>query len=457
MNFISMQFLILFPFILLICRKLPQRAWIWFVLAASYLFYMNGISWIGLLLLYSTFLSWLAARQIEKAADGKSKKLWLAAVVCHCMGCLLLFKQKTFLVPGISFYMFQALSYVLDVYRKKLKSERSFSCYALYVSFFPQLAAGPIERAAELLPQLKNAAANANGPLAGGFFLMLRGFFKKLAVADYLAPFVETVYKEPRQAGGLAAAVATFFFAVQIYCDFSGYTDIARGAAQMMGIRLMENFDRPYEAENIGQFWRRWHISLTKWLTDYVYIPLGGSRHGFFRTCLNRIFVFGVSGLWHGLSMHYVVWGLLHGMYFTIWHIAHRFCDSHGNSALLQKHLARLGTFAAVCFAWIFFRADSVCGAWTVIRQIVFHFMDVPPSYLPRFFHITSFGLLRLMLVFVCLFLLERMPEDLQREKTMEQAAHAAFFVFCIVTVCVLSWLSVLADNGGNTFLYFSF
>lgn len=464
MNFISMEFLLFFPIVLLICRKLPANACRMVLLIVSYMFYMNGVSWIGLLLFFSTVISWLAARQIERAVNQTVKKLWMWSVCLYALVCLVIFKQEDFLVPGISFYMFQALSYVLDVYHKKSKSESCFHCYALYVSFFPQLAAGPIERAKDLLPQLKKPVIIQKNNLLDGFWLLLRGFFKKLAAADYLARFVNIVYEDPAQAGGLASVIATLFFAVQIYCDFSGYTDIARGAARMLGIELMENFDHPYRAKNIKEFWRSWHISLTKWLTDYLYLPLGGSRKGFFHTCRNRMIVFAISGLWHGLSLHYLVWGLLHGIFFTVWHITDRFRASHsrtGNnnrlSRLPHQYLSRITTFAAVCFAWIFFRANSLLDAYILLRQIFFHFCDIHPAQLLSFFHMNTADLCRLFLVFFCLYLLEHLPVHAYRTMQQKKTAAAAFFVFCIVTVSALSWLVGLAENGGNAFIYFSF
>ncbi|KAI4448901.1 hypothetical protein C823_003428 [Eubacterium plexicaudatum ASF492] len=461
MNFISMEFLIFFPIVLLICRKLPAGTHQVFILIVSYFFYMNGISWIGLLLFFSTAVSWTAARQIARASGQAEKKVWLVAVCLYCLICLLFFKRKDFLVPGISFYMFQALSYVLDVYGKKSESEPVFYRYALYVSFFPQLAAGPIERARDLLPQLKKPVMIKGRHISDGLWLMLRGFFKKLAVADYLAAYVSMVYDAPGQAGGLAAVIATLFFAVQIYCDFSGYTDIARGAARMLGIELMENFDHPYRAANMQEFWRRWHISLTKWLTDYLYIPLGGSRKGFFCTCRNRMAVFALSGLWHGLSWHYVVWGLLHGIFLSVWHITRHFLNGRNKNSgpvgRLRVHLSRFATFSAVCFAWIFFRAESLSDAWILLGQMFFHFMEVRPVQLLLFFQMSGLDLLRLFLVLLCLFLLEKLPDVPDSIRLPGQAAAAAFFVYCIGTVTLLSWLAVLAQNGGNTFIYFLF
>lgn len=233
----------------------------------------------------------------------------------------------------------------------------------------------------------------------------------------------------------------------------------------MLGIELMENFDHPYRAKNIKEFWRSWHISLTKWFTDYLYIPLGGSRKGFLRTCCNTMTVFAISGLWHGLSLHYLVWGLLHGIFFNVFHMTDRFRSSHSRSSnhnsrccrLSCQLMARLTTFAAVCFAWIFFRAESLLDASILLGRIFFHFCDIHPAHLLSFFHMRTMDLYRLFLVFFCLHMLERLPDHADRVMQPKGTATAAFFSFCIVTVSVLSWLVGLAENGGNAFIYFSF
>lgn len=215
---------------------------------------------------------------------------------------------------GISFYTFQTMAYVIDVYRGEISAEKSPLSYALFVSFFPQLVAGPIERAGNLLGQLKEKHTMRGENLLNGFWLMLRGFYKKVVVAViWRYMLIKYMLRRRMPEGG--TVLGTAFFAVQIYCDFSGYTDIARGAARMMGIRLMENFRHPYRAVSIQDFWKRWHISLTCWFTDYVYIPLGGNRRGFAKRCRNVLIVFLLSGFWHGASWNFVVWGLIHGIY----------------------------------------------------------------------------------------------------------------------------------------------
>ena len=303
MNFISLTFVFLFPIVLILYWKLPWKYRELFLLAVSYFFYIKESSWAGGLLLLTTVTTYLAGLAIEK---GRHKKGWLIFTVAVCIGLLIGLKYS---VPpvGISFYTFQTMAYVIDVYRGEIAAEKNPRSYALFISFFPQLVAGPIERAGNLLGQLKEKHTKSRAALVNGAWLILRGFYKKVVVADYLAVYVDKVYSSPEKAGGIGAVLGTVFFAIQIYCDFSGYTDIARGAARMMGIRLMENFRHPYRAVSIQDFWRRWHISLTRWFTDYVYIPLGGNRKGFVKQCRNILIVFLLSGFWHGASWNFVV------------------------------------------------------------------------------------------------------------------------------------------------------
>ena len=252
MNFISLTFVFSFPVVVLLYWKIPWKHRELFLLAVSYFFYIKESSWAGGLLLLTTAITYLAGIAVEK---GRHRRAWLILAVTVCLGFLIGLKYS---VPpvGISFYTFQTMAYVIDVYRGEISAEKSPLSYALFVSFFPQLVAGPIERAGNLLGQLKEKHTMRGENLLNGFWLMLRGFYKKVVVADYLAVYVDKVYAAPQDAGGIGAVLGTVFFAVQIYCDFSGYTDIARGAARMMGIRLMENFRHPYRAVSIQDFWK---------------------------------------------------------------------------------------------------------------------------------------------------------------------------------------------------------
>jgi D-alanyl-lipoteichoic acid acyltransferase DltB (MBOAT superfamily) len=279
---------------------------------------------------------------------------------------------------GISFYTFQALSYTMDVYRGRLKAEYHFGKYALFVSFFPQLVAGPIEQAKDLLPQFERINKPNYETIKEGLLLMGYGLFKKVMIADRVAILVNTVYGEPTLYGGTVHMVAIIFFAIQIYCDFSGYSDIAIGAAKVMGYDLTKNFDSPYFSRSIAEFWRRWHITLGRWFRDYLYIPLGGNRVKRSRQYMNFMIVFVVSGLWHGANATYVAWGFLHGVYQIIGAITKRM---RGKIAALlrvdefsfsHKLFQTLVTFLLVCFAWIFFRAENMSDALYIVQNLNF-------------------------------------------------------------------------------------
>jgi len=378
-------FLIVYPaYLLLKGTKLR----IPFLLAASYFFY----GWLNplylVLITYSVTLDYLVVTRMEKS---QRKKLWLAVSVVNNLGLLGFFKYGVFvtdnvnalmtslnipyvlpspgmLLPvGLSFYTFQSMSYTIDYYRGKIERETSLLRYAAFVSLFPRLLAGPIERARNLLPQMREAATVSRQDFADGLSLFIVGMFKKVALADYLALYVNKVYAAPEQFQSPALILATFLFAWQIYFDFSGYTDMARGVARMMGFRLMLNFNNPYLAASLGEFWGRWHISLSTWFKDYVYIPLGGNRKGTFNTYRNMFLTMVISGLWHGAAWTFVIWGALHavGRFFT---------REMERTSFYQDKVPKLAkqifVFCFVTFAWIFFRAESIGDAWIIVTRI---------------------------------------------------------------------------------------
>lgn len=345
MLFNSIDFLIFFPLVAAIFFVIPKKLrYIW-LLIASYYFYMSWNPKYAILIALSTFITYISSIFIQKYNDQKRivlKKVCLAGSIVSNLSILCLFKYANFIIiniskllsilnigiierrldlllpVGISFYTFQALSYTIDVYRGEIKAETNIFKYALFVSFFPQLVAGPIERSKNLLCQINNidhiSVWNFE-QVKRGFLLIMWGLFQKLVIADRAALLVNTVFQHYQNYGFLEIFTAAILFAFQIYCDFGGYTNIARGSACVMGFHLMNNFRQPYLAQNIKDFWRRWHISLTSWFTDYLYIPLGGNRNGRHRKYLNILIVFGVSGLWHGASWNFIVWGLLHAIY----------------------------------------------------------------------------------------------------------------------------------------------
>ena len=452
MNFISLTFVFLFPIVLILYWKLPWKYRELFLLAVSYFFYIKESFWAGGLLLLTTVTTYLAGLAIEK---GRHKKGWLIFTVAVCIGLLIGLKYS---VPpvGISFYTFQTMAYVIDVYRGEIAAEKNPRSYALFISFFPQLVAGPIERAGNLLGQLKEKHTKSRAALVNGTWLILRGFYKKIVVADYLAVYVDKVYSSPEKAGGIGAVLGTVFFAIQIYCDFSGYTDIARGAARMMEIRLMENFRHPYRAVSIQDFWRRWHISLTRWFTDYVYIPLGGNRKGFVKQCRNILIVFLLSGFWHGASWNFVVWGMIHGIYMTAALVMTRM--RKGKRKLLPPVAGWIVTLLLVNVAWVFFRAPSLAGAWQILKQPFVNPLGGGIAETMFFLGIQGTAALRLIFVGLSWMVLEQLSEEIYERCQTKRAFCMMAAVFVVmVTVVEFSWLGMMASGGENAFIYFRF
>ena len=380
MLFNSWQFGLFFPIVFAVYWGLPEKFRWAVILISSYYFYMSWNVKYVILILFTTIISYLAALLIERYRENDSvKKFILAFTLIACLGVLFIFKYYNFvlesfasfmslfaiklhpttlnlLLPvGISFYTFQTLGYVIDVYRGETKPEKNLGIYAAFISFFPQLVAGPIERTNNLLPQIKAKHVFNYDQAAYGIKLMTWGFFKKLAIADVLAQYVDKTYINLTGATSFDLCLAIFFFAIQIYCDFSGYSDIARGCAKMMGINLMENFKSPYFSASIKEFWSRWHISLSTWFRDYVYIPLGGNRVNKFRHCINLLITFIISGLWHGANWTFVIWGFIHGLAQVIENFLTRPKNLSGIKWLVRVII----TFIFVSLAWVFFRAEN--------------------------------------------------------------------------------------------------
>lgn len=393
MLFNSIEFLLFFPVVILIYFCIPQKAKAYWLLAASYYFYMCWNVKYILLLVTSTAVTYTAGILMERVE--RHKRAVVAGSFVINLSILAAFKYFNFLgdtfialfhhlgiavdIPrfdvllpvGISFYIFQALGYTMDVYRGDIKAERDFAYYALFVSFFPQLVAGPIERSGNLLHQLKEPHVFDEKRVACGLQLMVWGLFKKLVIADKAAILVDTVYGNYQVYSGWELVIATVLFAVQIYCDFSSYSDIAVGAAQVMGFTLMRNFRQPYFSQSVSEFWRRWHISLSTWFRDYLYIPLGGGRCRPLRHYLNLMVVFLVSGLWHGANWTYVIWGGINGIYQVAenW-LKQRFGFKLSSETFGGKVFRMAGTFALINFSWIFFRADNLETALGIIRRM---------------------------------------------------------------------------------------
>ena len=366
---------------------------------SSCYFYVAFVPIYILILGFTIVIDYFAGIYIENA-EGKRRKLGLLFSLIANIGVLAIFKYYNFinhnfsfllqgfglsnpipylsiLLPiGLSFHTFQAMSYTIEVYRGHQKAEKHFGIYSLYVMFYPQLVAGPIERPQNLLHQFREKYNFEYDRVVEGLKLMLWGLFKKLVIADRLAIYVDAVYNNPDQHNGMTFVLATIFFAFQIYCDFSGYSDIAIGAAKVMGFKLMTNFERPYLARNISEFWKRWHISLSTWFKDYLYISLGGNKVSVPRWYFNLFLVFLISGLWHGANWTFIIWGTLNGFYLVFAVISQGFRNKISRLTGIEKLpglntlLQVLTTFMLSCFAWIFFRANNVTDAFAIIKKI---------------------------------------------------------------------------------------
>ena len=375
MSFDTPRYALFLGLIALLHRLCPRR-WRWaLLLAGSLFFYACWSAPLTLVILGVIALTYACGLLIGRCTDQKRRRLCRAVATAGCIGLLVWFKYFNFLAGalasiaggawepldillpvGCSFYTFQAMSYVFDVYRGRIEPVRHFGHYALYIAFFPQLVAGPIERTDALLPQLISAAPASRGDVRAGIRLLLSGYFRKLVIADLAAPAVNRVFASGMPDGS-AVLLALVLFSFQIYCDFAGYSEIAQGSAYLLGIRLRRNFDRPYLARTVRGFWRRWHMSLTAWFTDYVYIPLGGSRRGTGRQIIAVMAVFLLSGLWHGADWTFVLWGFLHGLLCVMEILLRRRERTVNDAAGVVQWLL---TAALVLLSWLLFRAESL-------------------------------------------------------------------------------------------------
>jgi len=389
MLFNSNLFLLFLPTVVVLFYLL-QPAWRrGLLLVASYSFYWVWSVPFSLLLVASTFVDFFAARTIERSDRQGIRRLALFSSLALNLGSLCLFKYADFLTNaslelfsfrpwpvldlvlplGISFYTFQTMSYTIDVFRGHTKACSSWVDVALYVSFFPQLVAGPIVRSDVLIPQLDGVDRGIDlRGIRQGLALIVYGMAKKVLVADSMAPIVNEVYGAPEQFGAVELALATYAFAVQIYCDFSGYSDIAIGSARLLGIRLPENFKSPYLSCGIREFWRRWHISLSTWLRDYLYISLGGNRGSAWKTYRNLLLTMILGGLWHGAGFNWIVWGSIHGVMLSL---ERRLDLPERSRSVIRNALRWLVTFHLVCLSWVFFRASDVTQAGEILSRIV--------------------------------------------------------------------------------------
>jgi alginate O-acetyltransferase complex protein AlgI len=398
--------LVFFPLYYLIHRR-TLRGRNLLLLVASYVFY-GAWDWRFLsLIVFTSVYDFVAALALTRARDSATRKMIVVASVSLSLGILAVFKYFNFFVTsfsdflsaytpfvvgdwtlrivlpvGLSFYTFQSISYVVDVYRGTLQATRNLLDYAVYVALFPQLVAGPIERASHLLPQVARRLTVTAADVEAGTLLVLVGLTKKIVIADQVAPIADLFFSRPQVLGGLDAFVGALAFYVQIYADFSGYSDIARGLARLMGFNLMINFKLPYLAENPREFWQRWHISLSQWLRDYLYVPLGGSRHGGVRTFANLMVTMVLGGLWHGAAWNFVLWGMFHGALLSAYHAIRgsRHEEDRGKPIAI-RFVNTLALNAAVLVGWILFRAESVAQIVEIATRLTLATTDFASAY----------------------------------------------------------------------------
>ena len=496
MLFNSLEFLVFLPIVFSVFWLVPSR-WRWIpLLIASYYFYMYWSPRLIFLIMFTTVVSYVCGILVDRIRKDRValRRLVLIVTMVSCLGVLVFFKYFTFLYQafydalaligkgspvgyfsiilpvGISFYTFQTMSYVVDVYRGDIPAEKHFGYFALFVTFFPQLVAGPIERPDNLLPQLKAPHKLRDVDFVGAFRLMLVGFFKKIAIADSIGIIVNATYNNVPEANGLGALISAVLFSVQIYCDFSGYSDIAVGCAKLFGVNLMENFNTPYVAKSIKEFWNRWHISLSTWLRDYIFFPVGGSRVRTGRWIFNISLVFFVSGLWHGANYTFIIWGMMHAFF----QIVGKFTLKPRNriwtamkvnpEGKLVSRLRNFGTVILVTVSWVFFRASTVSDAFTILKKI---FTDW--SFTAEYWKTTVSALslswttviYTLFALFIMIFLEKlKYPEkpfwtDKLSPRTRSVLRYVAYLAMMWCTIGI--WIVLQESNTGSSFIYFQF
>lgn len=470
MLFNSFDFLLFFPIVCIIYYLLMKANFRnLFLLIASYYFYMNWKPVYAVLLLSSTIITYVCGLYLEKLTETFKRKLLLSICLILNFGILFTFKYYNFInesifdilstlglawnVPnldimlpvGISFYTFMAAGYMIDVYRGTIKAERNFFTYALFVSFFPQLAAGPIGRAKNLLQQFNSEHQFEYQNIAEGFKQMVWGYFMKLCVADILCQYVDAVYNNIPNHNGTSILLAAILFTFQIYCDFAGYSNIAIGTARIMGYNLMENFKRPYLSLSMKEFWKRWHISLSSWFMDYLYIPLGGSRVKYGRHMLNLFITFLVSGLWHGSNWTFIAWGCVHGIFLIIENIFKKYIYNPKQDTAVSKLFSIVICFSLVTFAWIFFRANTITDAITIIDKIFTQpgILFINPSAL-------IYGLVALIILIT--------KDIVDHFEINFSFFHSKYLpIRYISIVFMISYIILFGTLDGGQFIYFQF
>lgn len=478
MNFNSLQYAIFLPIVFTLYYLIPKKfQWI-LLFISSYYFYMNWNAKYVVLILFTTIVSYFAGIGVENADNKRKKKSILILSLILCLGVLFVFKYANFFIDtlntiiapigipfnkvslnlllpvGISFYTFQTLSYVIDVYRGNVKAIHHFGKYATFVSFFPQLVAGPIERTSNLLPQIEAEHSFDYNKAVIGSRQMLWGFFKKVVIADQLAVYVDRVFDNVSSYLGFSYVLVTFFFTLQIYCDFSGYSDIALGTARLLDIDLMTNFSSPYFSESVHEFWTRWHISLSSWFRDYAYIPLGGNRKGIVRQNINTMITFLLSGLWHGANWTFVIWGSIHGAAQIIENIIFGRKKHQGFLRIILIPLV----FIFCSFAWLFFRVNSFADLRVVFDGVLTG-IGHPVSYLRdgiKAIGITKSSVLTIILPFTVLIVYDYIALKSNPIKRIDKIPRVIrWMIYWILAFATLYY--GFFGTGQAQFVYFQF
>ncbi|MCS6820343.1 MAG: MBOAT family protein [Microscillaceae bacterium] len=465
-------FWLYFGLILVVYQFLHSKAFArnLFIFLFSLFFYYKSSGLYLVILLFSIVLDYFVALKIASITDKQAKKIWLIASISANLGLLVYFKYTNFILEnifwlfeskfekldiflpiGISFYTFQTISYVVDVYNNKIKPCTNFLDYAFYMAFFPHLVAGPIVRARDFLPQVYVDYQLSQRDFGHAIFLVINGLTKKILISDYIAyNFVDRVFEAPERYSGFENLMACYGYAIQIYCDFSGYTDIAIGVALLLGFRLCTNFDSPYKSVDITEFWRRWHISLSSWLRDYLYIPLGGNRKGKVRTYINLMLTMLLGGLWHGAHIKFIIWGGLHGLALAV----HKFyMDWRGTKGTQSKGFERIVwltlTFHFVCFCWIFFRATDMQIVQRMLYQIAFAFNG------DKMFEIIA-GYHEVFSLMLIAYLIHWLPKKLKNE-VEDFFIAIPDFAKAVVVALVIIGLYQASTAAMQPFIYFQF
>ena len=477
MLFNSWEFIGLFIGTSVLYFNIPHKYRSLLLLISSYLFYISWRWDFAFVMMGVTLINYYGGLKISESSTKTKKRYYLWFAIIVSLIPLLYLKYANFFISnintvseilgssyktamlevilpvGISFFTFQALSYSLDVYFGKTKVERNVINFAVFVAFFPQLVAGPIERSSNLLGQFREKHTFNRQNFIDGSKLFIWGLFKKVVIADRLAFYVDRIYENPDLYNGPTLAVATLFFAVQIYCDFSGYSDMAIGTAKILGFNLMQNFNLPYLSKSIAEFWRRWHISLSTWFSDYLYKPLGGNRVVYSRWLFNIFVVFLVSGFWHGANWTFIVWGFLHALYYVIESWGDKLLNWAKQTRIKQYRTYRLSkmmiVFILVCYAWIFFRASSISDAYIISRKLVFDWTG--SLYLGASTVSFMLSLLLIVLLLVVQILQYNKVATLYfSESKMHPLGQLIWYVFLLLSVSLLGISS-------NAFIYFQF